>query len=105
MKLKDIFLSAIAVLGIVTSAFAKSNAAKNTDNNVSSGTEQVSEHDLKAYGSNYSDRDKFDGLTRKVGFDRMIPPHALEVCFEKRLTSSSPSTMHLPLFGFVNTYS
>lgn len=35
MKLKNIFLSAIAVLGIVTPAFAKSKVAENTDNNVS----------------------------------------------------------------------
>ena len=33
--------------------------------------------------ANYTDGDKFDGLTRKVGFDRMIPPHALEVCYNK----------------------
>ena len=61
--------------------------AKNTDDNVSSATEQtagqVPEHDMNVYGSNYTDGDKFDGLTRKVGFDRMIPPHALEVCYLK----------------------
>jgi len=28
---------------------------------------------LNVYGSNYTDGDKFDGLTRKVGFDHMIP--------------------------------
>lgn len=83
MKLKTTILSAIAVLGMATPAFAKSKVAKNTDNNVSSSTEQVAEHDLKVYGSNYTDGDKFDGLTRKVGFDRMIPPHALEVCYNK----------------------
>ena len=38
---------------------------------------------MNVYGENYTDGDKFDGLTRKVGFDRMIPPHALEVCYEK----------------------
>ena len=87
MKLKTFILSAIAVLGMATTAFAKDKAPKNTDNNVSSDTEQVStpvaEHDMNVYGSNYTDGDKFDGLTRKVGFDRMIPPHALEVCYNK----------------------
>lgn len=87
MKLKTIILSAIAVLGMATSAFAKGNAPKNTDNNVSTDTEQVAtqvaEHDINAYGGNYTDGDKFSGLTRKVGFDRMIPPHALEVCYAK----------------------
>ena len=83
MKLKTFILSAIAVLGMATTAFAKDKAPKNTDNNVSSDTEQVAEHDMNVYGANYTDGDKFDGLTRKVGFDRMIPPHALEVCFLK----------------------
>ena len=83
MKLKTIILSAIAVIGMATPAFAKDKAPKNTDNNVSFDTEQVAEHDINVYGANYTDGDKFDGLTRKVGFDRMIPPHALEVCYNK----------------------
>ena len=83
MKLKTIILSAIAVIGMATPAFAKDKAPNNTDNNVSSDTEQVTEHDMNVFGANYTDGDKFDGLTRKVGFDRMIPPHALEVCYEK----------------------
>ena len=74
-------VAAVALFGVATAANAKT--VNNTDNNVSPDTEQVAEHDINVYGSNYSDGDKFDGLTRKVGFDRMIPPHALEVCFEK----------------------
>ncbi len=80
--IKTILFSAVAVMGLSISA-----NAKNTDDNVSSATEQaagqVTEHDMNVYGSNYTDGDKFDGLTRKVGFDRMIPPHALEVCYLK----------------------
>lgn len=87
MKLKTFIMSAIAVLGMATPAFAKDKATNNTDKNVSSDTEQVAtqvaEHDMNVYGANFTDGDKFDGLTRKVGFDRMIPPHALEVCYEK----------------------
>lgn len=84
MKLKTIILSAIAVLCMATPAFAKGKkSADSAGNNVSPATEQVAEHDLDVYGSNYTDGDKFSGLTRKVGFDRMIPPHALEVCYEK----------------------
>ena len=84
MRIKAIILSAIAVLGMATAVFAKSKTTvNNTDNNVSPDTEQVAEHDMNVYGGNYTDGDKFDGLTRKVGFDRMIPPHALEVCYDK----------------------
>lgn len=73
------FVAAVALFGVSTAANAKN--PDNTDNNMSS--EKVAEHDLNVYGGNYTDGDKFDGLTRKMGFDRMIPPHALEVCYNK----------------------
>ncbi|MEZ3560571.1 MAG: conjugative transposon protein TraN [Duncaniella dubosii] len=79
----------------VSSTCRFDSSKKNTDNNVPSGTEQVatqvSEHEINVYGGNYTDGDKFDGLTRKVGFDRMIPPHALEVCYEKTTHIIFPS--------------
>ena len=91
MKLKTFILSAIALIGMATPAFAKGKTAKNTDNNVSPDTETVADHDINVYGANYTDGDKFDGLTRKVGFDRMIPPHALEVAYEKTTHIIFPS--------------
>ena len=83
MKLKTLFLSLVAMLTMAASASAKGKAPENTDNNVSPDSEQATTHDVNVYGDNYTDGDKFDGLTRKIGFDRMIPPHALEVCFDK----------------------
>lgn len=71
--------------------FAKTKAVRNTDNNVSFDTEQVAKHDINVYGSGYTDGDRFEGLTRKVGFDRMIPPHALEVAFNKTTHVIFPS--------------
>ena len=95
MNYKLFLLSLIAVIGMASTAFAGTKSVKSTDNNVSSDTEQVAtqvaEHDINVYGGNYTDGDKFDGLTRKVGFDRMIPPHALEVCFEKTTHIIFPS--------------
>lgn len=91
MNFKTIILSLAAVIGMASPAFAKNKAVKNTDNNVSSDTEQVAEHDINVYGSGYTEGDKFDGLTRKVGFDRMIPPHALEVAFNKTTHVIFPS--------------
>lgn len=91
MNFKTIILSLAAVIGMASPAFAKTKAVKNTDNNVSSDTEQVAEHDMNVYGSGYTDGDKFEGLTRKVGFDRMIPPHALEVAFNKTTHVIFPS--------------
>jgi len=91
MNYKLFLLSLIAVIGMASTAFAGTKSVKNTDVNVSSDTEQVAEHDMNVYGGNYTDGDKFDGLTRKVGFDRMIPPHALEVCYEKTTHIIFPS--------------
>lgn len=91
MNFKTIILFLVAVIGMVSPAFARTKAVKNTDNDVSSDTEQVAEHDINVYGSGYTDGDKFEGLTRKVGFDRMIPPHALEVTFNKTTHVIFPS--------------
>ena len=91
MNFKTIILFLVAVIGMVSPAFAKTKAIKNTDNDVSSDTEQVEEHDINVYGSGYTDGDKFEGLTRKVGFDRMIPPYALEVAFNKTTHVIFPS--------------
>ena len=95
MNFKLFLLSLVAVIGMASTAFAGTKSVKNTDVNVSSDTEQVAtqvaEHEINVYGGNYTDGDKFDGLTRKVGFDRMIPPHALEVCFEKTTHIIFPS--------------
>ncbi|WP_304973717.1 conjugative transposon protein TraN [uncultured Duncaniella sp.] len=91
MNFKTIILFLAAVIGMATPTFAKNKAVRNTDNNVSSDTEQVAEHDINVYGSGYTDGDKFEGLTRKVGFDRMIPPHALEVAFNKTTHVIFPS--------------
>ena len=81
MKLKTIILSAIAVMGRATPACAKVKKTVPVKQEVTAT--EVAEHDMNVYGCNYTDGDKFEGLTRKVGFDRMIPPHALEVCYNK----------------------
>lgn len=79
--IKKIFISAVALFGVAIATNAKN--PDNTNVNVSPDTESVAEHDMNVYGPGYTDGDKFEGLTRKVGFDRMIPPHALEVSYDK----------------------
>ncbi len=72
MKLKTFILSAIAVHRHGNPAFAKTNKVNNTmlmcRLTTEQTTSQVTEHDMNVYGANYTDGDKFDGLTRKVGF-------------------------------------
>ncbi|WP_369809667.1 conjugative transposon protein TraN [uncultured Duncaniella sp.] len=79
--MKKIFLTAIAVFGMAVAANATSVKGGTTPD--SGAAAEVAEHDMNVYGANYTDGDKFEGLTRKIGFDRMIPPHALEVCYNK----------------------
>ena len=52
MNYKLFLLSLIAVIAMATPAFAGTKSVKNTDNNVSSDTEQVAEHDINVYGGN-----------------------------------------------------
>lgn len=89
MNFKLFFLSLVAIITMVTPSWAKSS--KSADVNVSPDIEAVAEHDMNVYGANYTDGDKFEGLTRKVGFDRMIPPHALEVGYNKTTHIIFPS--------------
>ena len=37
----------------------------------------------EVYPQKEADGDLYHGLTRKLGFDRMIPPHGLEVTYDK----------------------
>lgn len=87
MTIKTFILAAVAVFSMGAVANAKNVKG---DNKTEPSTE-VAKHEINVYGGNYTDGDKFDGLTRKVGFDRMIPPHALEVCFEKTTHIIFPS--------------
>ena len=87
MTIKNFILAAVAVI----SMGAVANAKNVKGDNKTETSAEVAEHDLNVYGGNYTNGDKFDGLTRKVGFDRMIPPHALEVCFEKTTHIIFPS--------------
>ena len=101
MSFKLFFISLVAIIGMATPAFAKGKkTADSADNNVSPDTEQIAEHDLNVYGPDYTDGDKFSGLTRKVGFDRMIPPHWRYV-MRRRRTSSSRQKSLMSIWGTI----
>ena len=66
---------------------------------VKAGTEQTGNGGAEAAspedetGKNPSTGDLFNGLTRPVTFDRMIPPYALEVTFNKTVHIIFPATI------------
>jgi conjugative transposon TraN protein len=47
-------------------------------------------------------RGNFDGITRPIGFDRMIPPYGLEVNFDKTVHIIFPSTVRYIDLGSAN---
>ncbi len=81
MSTKKLVLYAISCLSIIIPTSANAKQLSKTPEKIEVGNTNA--HDLKVYGPEFTDGDKFAGLTRKVGFDRMIPPHALEVAYEK----------------------
>ena len=79
---KVIMMFALA-MGIVT-AHAQENATVAEENN---GSEQQTDAQpvltKEVYPQKEADGDLYHGLTKKLTFDRMIPPHGLEVTYDK----------------------
>ena len=65
-------------MGIVT-ANAQENVTDET-NNGSNGQPTLTK---EVYPQKEADGDLYHGLSRKLTFDRMIPPHGLEVTYDK----------------------
>ena len=80
---KVIIIFALA-MGIVT-ANAQENVTVGTDN----GSEQPT-LTQEVYPHKEADGDLYHGLTKKLTFDRMVPPHGLEVTYDKTVHVISP---------------
>ena len=81
---KVIIMFALA-MGIVT-ANAQENVTVGTDN----GSEQPT-LTKEVYPQKEADGDLYHGLTKKLTFDRMVPPHGLEVTYDKTVHVIFPS--------------
>jgi len=77
--MKQIFLS----LALAASLFTKVSAQENVQNNPSTG-------------------DLFNGLTRPLTFNRMIPPYALEVTFSKTVHIIFPAAIRYVDLGSID---
>ena len=49
-----------------------------------------------------SSGDYFEGLSRKIGFSRMIPPHGLEITYDKTVHVIFPSPIKYVDLGSTN---
>ena len=66
---------------------ATANAQENVTVGQSNGSEQQTDGQptltKEVYPQKEADGDLYHGLTKKLTFDRMIPPHGLEVTYDK----------------------
>ncbi len=75
-------------------ALAMGIATANAQENVTVETHNRSEQltlTKEAYPQKEADGDLYHGLTRKLTFDRMVPPHGLEVTYDKTVHVIFPS--------------
>ena len=71
--MKKVIIMLVLAMGIAT-ANAQENVTVVTDN----GSEQPT-LTKEVYPQKEADGDLYHGLTKKLTFDRMVPPHGLEV--------------------------
>lgn len=96
--MKKVILIAVLVTGIV-SAFAQKKTVKA---NVENKTETKAELTKEVYPWRETEGDLYHGLTRKLTFDRMIPPHGLEVTYGKTVHILFPSAIRYVDLGSSN---
>jgi len=83
--MKKVIIMFALAMGIVT-ANAQENVTVVTDN----GSEQPT-LTKEVYPQKEADGDLYHGLTKKLTFDRMVPPHGLEVTYDKTVHVIFPS--------------
>ena len=74
---KEIMMFALA-MGIATA-----NAQEKVTVGENNGSEEQPTLTKEVYPQKEADGDLYHGLTKKLTFDRMIPPHGLEVTYDK----------------------
>ena len=81
--MKKVIIMLALAMGIAT-ANAQENVTVVTDN----GSEQPT-LTKEVYPQKEADGDLYHGLTKKLTFDRMVPPHGLEVTYDKKTPTTT----------------
>ena len=79
---------------IIMFALAMGIATANAQENVTVGQSNGSDQPTltkEVYPQKEADGDLYHGLTKKLTFDRMVPPHGLEVTYDKTVHVIFPS--------------
>ena len=90
---KVIIMFALA-MGIITA-----NAQENVTVETTNGSEQPT-LTKEVYPQKEADGDLYHGLSRKLTFDRMIPPHGLEVTYDKTVHVIFPAEVRYVDLGW-----
>ena len=92
-------MTAFMLIGFISAA-----KAQNVDNTVSADTTANTKITLTkdVYSLGKENGDLFQGLTKKIGFDRMIAPHGLEVTYDKTVHIIFPSPVSYVDLGSPN---
>ena len=91
-----IFALTMGIAGAANAQVADSSAVVN--NNVAEELTLTKE----VYPQQEEDGDMYHGLSRKLTFDRMIPPHGLEVTYDKTVHILFPSEVRYVDLGSPN---
>jgi conjugative transposon TraN protein len=83
--MKKVIIMFALAMGIVTA-----NAQENVTVGENNGSEQPT-LTKEVYPQKEADGDLYHGLTKKLTFDRMVPPHGLEVTYDKTVHVIFPS--------------
>ena len=94
--MKKMFLMFALVTGVVSA-----NAQEVVTNVTNQEVEAVT-LTKEVYPQMEEDGDLYNGLTRKLTFDRMIPPHGLEVTYNKTVHIIFPSAVRYVDLGSPN---
>ena len=84
-------------MGIVTANAQENKTVK--ESNVSDGQPTLTK---EVYPQKEADGDLYHGLTKKLTFDRMIPPHGLEVTYDKTVHIIFPAEVRYVDLGSPN---
>ena len=82
--MKKVIIMFALAMGIVTA-----NAQENVTVGENNGSEQPT-LTKEVYPQKEADGDLYHGLTKKLTFDHMVPPHGLEVTYDKTVHVISP---------------
>ena len=78
-------------MGIATANAQENVTVGENNGSVEQPTTEQPTLTKEVYPQKETDGDLYHGLTRKLGFDRMVPPHGLEVTYDKTVHVIFPS--------------